>query len=433
MNGRSSKDSLFSASLDSEELEHILRRIDENLALRPIFHEQAGHTGASGFADAAPILPDWGDLSTRLQSLHSMQAPLFVITGRNLQNQAKRLLNLPIQIFGRKQVRFNHELVDALELILSQIQGLRQQAQHAAKAEQVYAQDRAQLISSIQSLEEQLGAQNAELAQLTARVEQLVEDQRGYQPWLEQLTQGQHGQQRWLEQLAEGQHGQQRWLEQLAKDQNGHSEWINLLQRKQGMLALDLREQIAGSRASAAGLPEPRIVDPERYHQRMSAMGGAVRVNVGCGEKPLDQYINVDFREVPDVDVVADLRRLPFEVGTVAEIASAHLIEHFRQHQMLVDILPYWHTLLQPGGLVRIICPNWEAMLARLNDGRMTIQEFKLLTFGGQDYEGDDHFAMYTPQTLSDLLSEAGFARVEVLVAERMNGLCPEMEVLAYC
>jgi hypothetical protein len=39
---------------------------------------------------------------------------------------------------------------------------------------------------------------------------------------------------------------------------------------------------------------------------------------------------------------------------------------------------------------------------------------------------------MYTPETLRALLLDAGFARVELVAPERMNGLCPEMELIAH-
>lgn len=80
---------------------------------------------------------------------------------------------------------------------------------------------------------------------------------------------------------------------------------------------------------------------------------------------------------------------------------------------------------------MRIVCPNWSAMIERLNDGRMSLEEFRLLTFGAQDYEGDDHFAMYTPETLSEILRTVGFVDIEILALDRMNGICPEMEIVA--
>ncbi|MEN9935348.1 MAG: hypothetical protein RLZZ387_1927 [Chloroflexota bacterium] len=216
----------------------------------------------------------------------------------------------------------------------------------------------------------------------------------------------------------------------MERDQRGQDDWIRLVDRKVLMLARDVREQRAAP-AGGAEISEPKILDPEAFRRKLAEMGDQVRVNLGCGEKPLPGYINIDARPLPEVDAIADVRRLPFEPGTLAEIASAHLVEHFREHQLRVVILPYWRSLLCPGGGVRITCPNWEAMMELLRGGQLSFAEYKLLTFGGQDYEGDDHFAMYTPATLRDLLLECGFARVEVVAEARMNSICPEMELLA--
>ena len=156
-----------------------------------------------------------------------------------------------------------------------------------------------------------------------------------------------------------------------------------------------------------------------------------MRLNLGCGEKPLPNFVNVDFRALPDVEIVADVRRLPFGPEDVDEISSAHLVEHFRQHQLETVILPYWRSLLRPGGTLRVICPNWEAMLKRVHARELTLAEFKTVTFGLQDYEGDDHFAMYSPETLTEVMHAAGFEHVDVVVAERRNGLSTEMELTA--
>lgn len=216
----------------------------------------------------------------------------------------------------------------------------------------------------------------------------------------------------------------------LERERRGQDEWIRLVDRKLMMLARDVREGRAAP-ASSDAIPAPRILDPEAFARKLAAMGERARANLGCGEKPLPGYINIDMRPLPEVDALADVRRLPFAPGSLAEIASAHLVEHFREHQLRAVVLPYWRSLLRPGGAVRIICPNWAAMMERLNDGRLSFEQYKLLTFGGQDYEGDDHFAMYTPASLRDLLLACGFARVEVLAEARMNDICPEMELLA--
>jgi hypothetical protein len=38
---------------------------------------------------------------------------------------------------------------------------------------------------------------------------------------------------------------------------------------------------------------------------------------------------------------------------------------------------------------------------------------------------------MYTPETLERSLRAGGFTHVELVVADRQNGICPEMELTA--
>jgi predicted SAM-dependent methyltransferase len=195
-------------------------------------------------------------------------------------------------------------------------------------------------------------------------------------------------------------------------------------------MAMDLRERVP-VQPTGEELREPVIVDPVGYARKLAAMNGAVRVNLGCGEKPLDGYINVDFRRLPGVDVVADVRNLPFAPGSLGELMSAHLVEHFRQHQLATVVLPYWRTLLAPGGVLRTICPNWEVMIEQLQTGELSFADFKTVTFGLQDYSGDDHFAMYTPATLTAVLREGGFEDFEIVAERRQHGMSPELEVVA--
>ena len=62
-------------------------------------------------------------------------------------------------------------------------------------------------------------------------------------------------------------------------------------------------------------------------------------------------YVNIDMRELPGVDVVAPIDQLPFDDGTVAEIHSAHVLEHFPQEDLQRRLLPYWRDKLRPGGV----------------------------------------------------------------------------------
>jgi predicted SAM-dependent methyltransferase len=310
--------------------------------------------------------------------------------------------------------------------------------------EQVREQGRLQqqlhqrIAQSCEAVTEQLCEQGRQLQRLrdqhSERCDALAADFREHdrvlQLWAD--DQEQQAQNRLRQQLAESQEirAQFRWLQQLAEAEQGLNNWIGLLQRKLEAIALDLRERVHCVPENGA-VAEPCIVNPPKYQERLTRMGDHIRINLGCGEICLPDYINIDLRQVAEVDVIADVRRLPFEPSSLAEIASAHLVEHFRQHHFMSVLLPYWKSLLRPDGILRIVCPNWAAMLRHLQEGKMTLADFKYVTFGAQDYAGDDHFSMYTPESLSEVLRQVGFEQIEVVAEERQNGLCPEMELVA--
>lgn len=430
-NSRTTSPAFFQANMPPQEIEEILRRIDENLALRPLLANEPSVSPASG-ADLLPPpgLPEAANLQWHIEEVKRRDAPFFFTGGTGPARWARRLLNLPIKVFGRKQAYFNREILAALSQMASQLTHLRRQAEYQAQLYEGLQRATARLTA----LEQQLTGPLAQAQQAqAARLEQTATEVQEQGRRMQQLSELQHSQSHWLEQMDANQKGQHRWLEQVAADLKGQHQWLDVVARKQQMLALDVREKLAaGITHAGISLPEPRLVDERDYQRKIDQMDGHIKVNLGCGEKPLPGYLNVDVRPLPEVDVLADVRRLPFDPGTLTEVASAHLVEHFREHQLRTVILPYWLSLLKPGGVVRIICPNWAAMLSRLNTGQMSLADFKLLTFGGQDYEGDDHFAMYTPETLMHLLHAVGFSRVEMVTEERMNGLCPEMELVAY-
>lgn len=127
-------------------LEHILRRIDENLAWSPQLEVEAAPEHAT-----VPMI----ELIWRLQNLQLMQAPLFVVKGRGWRDQLKRIANLPIRLFGHKQISFNHELLELLELWLNTLQQQQLTAdQLARQAERIR-----DLEQQVRQLAERLGEQ----------------------------------------------------------------------------------------------------------------------------------------------------------------------------------------------------------------------------------------------------------------------------------
>jgi predicted SAM-dependent methyltransferase len=189
-----------------------------------------------------------------------------------------------------------------------------------------------------------------------------------------------------------------------------------------------LEVRYAGGQPSAPEPVEAQVVDEERL---AAARAAGLRVNLGCGHRPMEDYVNVDMRLLPGVDVVAQVDDLPFEPGELGEMFSSHLFEHFPQDQVVRKLLPYWVTLIRPGGVFRVVLPDAGAMLTAFSEGTVPYEDLREVLYGGQEYEGDFHFNMYTVESLTDLLTEAGLVDVEVEAEGRRNGLCLEMQISA--
>lgn len=151
---------------------------------------------------------------------------------------------------------------------------------------------------------------------------------------------------------------------------------------------------------------------------------GKVRLNLGCGDKVLPGYVNVDAApsrkgQVPDV--LGDLRRLPFPPGHADEILAVHVIEHFHPWET-VDLLAHWRRVLKPRGRLVLECPNLLAAARLLVEqpGRAARAEGKDGQLAMWPLYGDPswrdplmcHRWGYTPETLIDLLERCGFANV---------------------
>jgi hypothetical protein len=171
------------------------------------------------------------------------------------------------------------------------------------------------------------------------------------------------------------------------------------------------------------------VADPEVASALLAEHSG--RVNLGSGHIPVAGYLNVDSRPLDGVDLVADVTQLPFPEGSVKELRAAHLVEHFPREQLKRQLLVHWKSVIEPGGSLVLILPDAEAMIAAYERGEMSFDDLAVVTFGGQEYGGDFHFAMYTAGSLSQLLEGAGFADIEVTACARPNGLCLEMELSA--
>ena len=148
------------------------------------------------------------------------------------------------------------------------------------------------------------------------------------------------------------------------------------------------------------------------------------KLNLGCGDKILAGYINVDVVESrggAKPDVVCDLHRLtPFEDDSVDEILSVHVIEHFWRWEVS-SVLKEWVRVLKPGGFMILECPNLLSAAAELLKNPLAgagagpeAQRTMWVFYGDPAWEDPYmiHRWGYTPESLIELMEEAGLVDV---------------------
>ena len=82
------------------------------------------------------------------------------------------------------------------------------------------------------------------------------------------------------------------------------------------------------------------------------------RLNLGCGRKKLEGFVNVDKAQAVAPDVLWDLDRLPYPLprGHFREIRAHHVVEHLADIPAFMDEV---HALLAPGGTIEIVTPHY--------------------------------------------------------------------------
>lgn len=145
-------------------------------------------------------------------------------------------------------------------------------------------------------------------------------------------------------------------------------------------------------------------------------------LHVGCNTRKLSGYINVDVRETPATDIVANCWDISgIENDSVSFIYSRHMLEHISLENAKKTFL-HWFNLLKTGGVVNIVVPDIEFHarqilgLSKSTFSNQTVHAcagfwgWKNKNRGGEVI--DSHAWGYTFETLKKELKIAGFTDI---------------------
>lgn len=147
------------------------------------------------------------------------------------------------------------------------------------------------------------------------------------------------------------------------------------------------------------------------------------KLNLGCGDNKLKDYINIDTEKKCKPDLVHDFveKTLPYKPKSIDEVVMFHTIEHIRKPYH-PHILSEIFRVLKVGAPVYLSYPNFWECATRWKDNYMGKRDFWHATmFGRQLYPSDYHVCAMDPKELEILLKGIGFENVKSSAERQEN------------
>ncbi len=86
-----------------------------------------------------------------------------------------------------------------------------------------------------------------------------------------------------------------------------------------------------------------------------------MKLNLGCGSKIYDGYVNVDKFDIYNIDLKHDLEKFPypFKDDSVEEIILSHVLEHIGQNpDVFINIIKEFYRICKNQALIKIAVPH---------------------------------------------------------------------------
>jgi hypothetical protein len=156
-----------------------------------------------------------------------------------------------------------------------------------------------------------------------------------------------------------------------------------------------------------------------------------MKLHLGCGDKYLQGFVNIDIRKTKANDVIDNIFYLSTIEDSSAEVIYAsHVLEHVPRNK-IKSVLKLWNKKLKKGGTLRISVPSFEKVVQAYNLG-FPMQKLLGFLVGGQKNRYDYHKMVFDFQTLKDHLENSSFANIREYDWRKTEHFCIDDYSQAY-
>ncbi len=147
-----------------------------------------------------------------------------------------------------------------------------------------------------------------------------------------------------------------------------------------------------------------------------------LKINIGCGLKYMEGYLNIDISEKSNADVIGNIMEIFFKPDSVSEFLMYHFIEHLDRFNAEKLMAKLYSELKKDGRLI-IECPDLLKVSKLIIKNRKKLDELENGAYGfrgffGEPFENmpvfDYHKWGYTEFTLSEKLKKIGFDKIKI-------------------
>jgi predicted SAM-dependent methyltransferase len=141
------------------------------------------------------------------------------------------------------------------------------------------------------------------------------------------------------------------------------------------------------------------------------------KLHLGCGDRKISGWTNVDVSASEATDMVDDIRKLKkIKDGSIDQIYACHVLEHFSTAEVR-EVLQRWHSVLAPGGTLRLSVPDMDRIVKIYHSHFAHFQvpghqPWTGLIYGGQRDQYDFHKTGFNFAWMKFILKEIGFTDI---------------------